>query len=99
MQERTLQQAKTEKELECRRDAEEEFWSKFMLNNWDIPVARILQLIVRVQGGGAIPQTARDRMQAAQDVVQRLDALIPQIRAMTTIQEVDAVRWTPTATQ
>lgn len=94
MMQRTLAQAKLEKELECRQGAEAEFWSKFMLNDWDIPVARILQLIVRVQGGGAIPQTARDRIQAAQDVVQRLDTLIPQIRAMTTIQEVDAVRWT-----
>lgn len=96
--ERTLEQAKAEKEFECRQAAEAEFWSKFMLNDWDIPIARVLQLVVRVQNGGTIPQAARDRMQAAQDVVQRLDTLIPQIRAMTTIQEVDAVRWVWTAT-
>lgn len=95
---RTLAQAKAEKEFECRQAAEAEFWSKFLLNDWDIPVARILQLVVKVQGGGAIPQTARDRLQASQDVVQRLDTLIPQIRAMTTIQEVDAVQWVWAAT-
>jgi hypothetical protein len=92
---RTLEEAKVEKEMEVRQRAEEEFWSKFKVNDWDIPIARILQLIIRIQRGGQVSQGARDRLQSAEAVHDRLDTLVPQVRSATTIEAVDAIRWIP----